>query len=107
MQQTIFEDKGMLRHIFAQLFSTLIELLCLSRLSTDEKDLEILLLRQQLDVMVRKQTHTIRPSRPEKWTLAVLTSALNQRGQHTTQQYRRKSKRPRGFEVIKADKILL
>ena len=44
----------MLWYILAQLYSTLIELLRLSRLSTDEKDLEILVLRQQLDVMERK-----------------------------------------------------
>ena len=44
----------MLWYILAQLYSTLIELLRLSRFSTDEKDLEILVLRQQLDVMERK-----------------------------------------------------
>ena len=40
--------------ILEQLYSTLIELLRVSRLSTDDKDLETLVLRQQLVVMVRK-----------------------------------------------------
>ncbi len=43
----------MLGTILAQLYSTQIELLRLSRLLTDDKDLEILILRQQLDVMTR------------------------------------------------------
>ena len=62
--------------ILTQLYSTLLELLRLSRLSTDDKDIEILLLRQQLDVMVRKNNQVMRPSREEKWSLAVLAAAL-------------------------------
>ena len=66
----------MIWYILAQLYSTLIELLCLSRLSTDEKDLEILVLRHQLDVMVCKSNQVVRPSKEEKWSLAVLAAAL-------------------------------
>ena len=62
----------MIWYILAQLYSTLIELLRLSRLSTDEKDLEILVLRHQLDVMVRKSNQVVRPSKEEKWSLAVV-----------------------------------
>ena len=72
--------------ILAQLYSTLLELLRLSRLSTDEKDLEILVLRQQLDVMMRKNNQVVRPSREEKWSLAVLAAALKKRGRLTTSQ---------------------
>jgi transposase InsO family protein len=68
------------------LYSTLLELLRLSRLSTDDKDLEILILRQQLDVMVRKNNQVVRPSREEKWSLAVLAAALKKRGRLTTSQ---------------------
>ena len=52
--RTIFEDEGMHWYILAQLYSTLIELLRVSRMLTDDKDLEILVLRQQLVVMVLK-----------------------------------------------------
>ena len=72
--------------ILTQLYSTLLELLRLTRLSTDEKDIEILLLRQQLDVMVRKNNQVVRPSREEKWSLAVLAAALKKRGRLTTGQ---------------------
>ena len=66
----------MIWYIFTQLYSTLLELLRLSQISADEKDLEILVLRQQLDVMVRKNNQVVRPSREEKWSLAVLAAAL-------------------------------
>ncbi len=76
----------MLWYILAQLYSTLIELLRLSRISADEKDLEILILRQQLDVMERKNNQVVRPSKEEKWSLAVLSAALKKRGSLTTSQ---------------------
>ncbi len=76
----------MLWTILAQLYTTLLELLRLSRLSTDEKDLEILVLRQQLDVMKRKHNQVIRPSKEEKWSLAVLTAAFKKRSRLTTDQ---------------------
>ena len=78
----------MLWYALAQLFSTFLELMRVVRLSTDEKDLEILILRQQLDVMVRKNAQVIRPSRSERWSLAVLAAALKRRGRLTTSQLR-------------------
>ena len=72
--------------ILAQLYSTLLELLILSRLSTDEKDLEILILREQLDLMVRKNNQVVRPSREEKWSLAASAAALKKRGRLSTSQ---------------------
>ena len=74
----------MLWYILAQLYSTLIELLRLSRLSSDEKKLEILILRQQLDVMTRKSIQVVRPSKEEKGSLTVLAAALKKRGRLTT-----------------------
>jgi hypothetical protein len=45
-------------------------------LSEREKDLEILVLRKQLEILERKQEQPIRPNRAEKLTLAVLTAKL-------------------------------
>ena len=45
----------MLWTIFAQLYSTLLELLRLSHISADEKDFEIPILHQQLDMTVNCQ----------------------------------------------------
>ena len=73
-------------YILEQFYSTLIELLRVSRLSTDDKDLEILVLRQQLVVMVRKNDKVIKPSHDEKWSLAVLTAALKTRRRMATSQ---------------------
>ena len=64
--------------ILAQLFSTLISMVRLGRMSDSEKDLEILILRHQLDILERKQKRIVRPYRAEKLILAVLTSRLKQ-----------------------------
>ncbi|MCO6449914.1 MAG: hypothetical protein J5I90_03895 [Caldilineales bacterium] len=69
----------MLLSLLAQFLATLINLLRIARLSSDDKDLEILILRQQLDVLARKQNHPVRPNRREKWMLAVLTVSLKKR----------------------------
>jgi hypothetical protein len=49
----------MLWFLIGQFFSTLISLIRISRLSENDKDLEIIILRHQLDVMVRKQNKPI------------------------------------------------
>ena len=46
--------------ILVQIFSVLIAIVSLGRLSEREKDLEILVLRQQLAIMKRKQSQPIR-----------------------------------------------
>ena len=79
----------MLFSLLAQLCATLVDLLRIARLSSDDKDLEILILRQQLDILARKQTHAVRPSRQEKWTLAVLAASLKRRSRLTTGQLSR------------------
>ena len=62
--------------ILSYLFSTLISLMSIGRLSQQDKDLEILLLRRQLAIMERKLDKPVRPNRAEKLTLAVLTARL-------------------------------
>ena len=62
--------------IVALVFSVLLDLFDLRSLSDREKDLEILILRHQLDIMERKRTQPIRISKAEKLILAVLTNKL-------------------------------
>ena len=62
--------------ILTQLFSTLISMVRLCRMSDNEKDLEILILRHQLDILERKQKRIVRPNRAEKLILAILTTRL-------------------------------
>ena len=45
-------------------------------MSDSEKDLEILILRHQLDTLERKQKRTIQPNRAEKFILSMLTAHL-------------------------------
>ena len=59
-----------------QLFSTVLECLWLGRKTDREKDLEILLLRRQLDIVDRARDKPLHVSRAEKLTLAVLTAQL-------------------------------
>jgi putative transposase len=73
-----------LKHIFATIFS----FINFRRLSDQEKDLEILILRQQLSILQRKQKHPIRPSRVEKLTLGVLTNKLKRTTHKTANQLR-------------------
>lgn len=73
-----------LKHIFSTIFS----FINIRRLPNQEKDLEILVLRQQLSILQRKLNHPIRPSRVEKLTLAVVTTQLKSISQQTTDQLR-------------------
>ena len=73
-----------LKHIFATIFS----FINIRRLSDQEKDLEILVLRQQLSILQRKLNHPIKPSKIEKLTLAVLTNKLKRTTHQTANQLR-------------------
>jgi putative transposase len=73
----------MIWFVLGHIFSTIISLIRLSRLSENDKDIEILVLRHQLDVMVRKQSQPVRPNRAEKTILAVLTVQLKQATKRT------------------------
>jgi transposase InsO family protein len=66
----------MIFSVLAQILSVVIDLLARGRHTEQAKDLEILVLRQQLRVLQRTQAHPPRPSRWEKLTLAVLTAKL-------------------------------
>ena len=60
----------------AHVFSILIELIHIGRMSDFDKDLEILVLRYQLGIADRKLNQTIKPNRIEKLTLAVLVNRM-------------------------------
>ena len=62
--------------IIAQLLSLVLDLVAINRRSERHKDLQILLLRQQLRILQRQHPRTPRISRWEKVTLAVLAHKL-------------------------------
>ncbi len=59
-----------------QVFSTVLELLRIGRLSDEEKDLEILVLRKQLSMIEQQLDKPVRLSRAERLTLAVISAKL-------------------------------
>ncbi len=62
--------------LLAQAFSLLLDLIWLTCRTAHDKDLEILLLRQQLRIVQRKHPHVPPISRWEKLTLIVLVGKL-------------------------------
>jgi len=74
--------------VAAIVFSVLLDLFNLRGLTDHEKDLEILILRHQLDILERKQTSPIKPSKAEEVTLAVLTNKLKKLGNRPASQLR-------------------
>ena len=62
--------------ILNHIFSTILAIINITRLSNHEKDLEILILRQQLSILLRKHNSLIRSHPVEKMTLALLTAKL-------------------------------
>ncbi len=66
----------MLFFLLAHVWAVLLDLMWLGRQSRQDKDLEILLLRQQLRILQRKQRHAPRISRWEKFMLFVLARTL-------------------------------
>ena len=66
----------MLFFLLAQAFSLLLDLLWVRYRTDHDKDLEILLLRQQLRILQRKHPHAPRISRCENLTLVVLVGRL-------------------------------
>ena len=74
--------------IIKHIFSTIFSFVSIGRLSDSEKDLEILMLRQQLSILQRKQKHPIKPSKIEKLTLGVLTNKFKQATHQTANQLR-------------------
>jgi hypothetical protein len=74
--------------ILKYIFSTFLAILHIGRLSNQEKDLEILILRQQLSILQRKLSHPIKPNRVEKMTLAVLTTKIKRISHQSSNQLR-------------------
>ena len=72
--------------ILKHIFSTIFTFITIGRLSNLEKDLEILILRQQLSILQRKLNHPIKPNRIEKMTLAVLTNKIKRVSHQSTNQ---------------------
>ncbi len=66
----------MIYFLLARTFAFLLDLLAIMWRSDHEKDLEILLLRQQLRILQRKHPHPPRLSRWDKLGLVVLTARL-------------------------------
>jgi putative transposase len=63
-------------YILAQVFTILISIVRIGRMSEQEKDLEILILRQQLVILQREQGKPVKTYRTEKMVLAILTAKL-------------------------------
>ena len=74
--------------ILSHIFSTILSLIQVGRLSDKDKDLEVIILRHQLAVMTRLHAKPVKPNRAEKMTLAVLTKKLRQSKNHSTNQLR-------------------
>src|SRR5262249_35027616 len=69
-------SRAMVWFIIGHLFATLLAWLRIGRLSESEKDLEILVLRQQLVMLQRHLGKPVHPSRIENLTLAVVAANL-------------------------------
>ena len=74
--------------VVMQVFSTLLELIRIGRLSNSEKDLEILVLRKQLAIVEQQLDKPVRLSRVERLTLAVICVKLKAATGRSVQQLR-------------------
>lgn len=69
-------------------FSTLLTLFRLGRTSEADKELEILILRQQLGILQRHLDKPIKPNQAEKLTLAVLSANFKKQTNRPVKQFR-------------------
>ena len=74
--------------ILVHIFSIILSFMQVGRLSDEDKDLEVIILRHQLAVMARLHGKPVKPNRAEKMTLAVLTKKLRQSKNRSTNQLR-------------------
>lgn len=72
----------------SQIFSLFLTLIRLGRMSEADRYLEILIFRQQLGILQRKQNKPIKPNRAEKLTLAVLAASLKKQTKRPISQFR-------------------
>jgi putative transposase len=75
--------------IVGHLFMRLLAWVRIGRLSEQDKDLEILLLRQQLDLLERKLEKPIRVSRVEKLTFGILAAKFKATTKQSTAHLRK------------------
>jgi hypothetical protein len=78
----------MIWFLVSQLFALILTLFRLRHTSEADKDLEILILRQQLGILERKQDKPIKPNRAEKLTLAVLAASLQKQTKRSVKQFK-------------------
>jgi hypothetical protein len=78
----------MVWHIVMHLFSALVDWFRIGRRNDHEKDLEVLILRQQLGIAERKLRKPVPVSCVERLTLAVLTTKLRSSANCTIEQLR-------------------
>jgi len=76
----------MIFQVMLSFFELLLDIAAVIRLTDDEKDVEILLLRQQLRIVERKQQRGPRIARWQKVPLVTLTERLKEK---TTNSHRR------------------
>lgn len=74
--------------LVSQIFSTLISLIQVGRLSNADKDLEIMVLRYQLGIAERKLQKPVRANRAERMTWAVLVAKLKKQTRRPANQFR-------------------
>ena len=74
--------------LVAQIFSTLISLIQIGRISDSDKDLEIMILRYQLGIAERKLKKPVRANRVERLTLAVMAGKLKEQTGRPASQFR-------------------
>ncbi len=91
---------SMLFFLLSQAFSLLLDLIWLGHQGDHDKDVEILLLRQQLRILQRKHPHALRISAWEKLTLVVLAGKL------TTMTTRTRARLGQVVLLIKPDTLL-
>ena len=75
--------------ILAQILSVILKLFRLGFTSDKDKDLEILILRQQLNILQRQIDKPIKLNRAEKLTLAVLSANLKKQTNRPVQQFQK------------------
>src|SRR5210317_1622709 len=74
--------------LVAQIFSTLISLIQIGRMTETDKDLEIMVLRYQLGIAERKMQKPVRANRAERMTLAILAARLKKQTNRPGSQFR-------------------
>ena len=78
----------MIWFLVAQIFSTLISLIQICRMTETDKDLEIMVLSYQLGIAERKLKKPVRANRAERMTLVVLAGRLKNQTNQPANQFR-------------------